>query len=351
MDGRRARVVEQVRQHRGDDPRAVGLAEAHAEAAADDHRLDVEQVDGRGDPGAERQRRRGRSACVASLSPCSSARSQMPLVRRSRPCSAASSKRCVLRAARVRGGGRAPPSPRGRRRPRGSRGARRGSGGRPRGRPCGRSRRRRRGRATACRRGSGRRRRRCPRRRRAASCRARRRRARTRPSSRRRRRCRARPACRARTAARGRAGSSPASRAGCRRATPCPRAVSTVPGEPTPTPRSCDGSSEAAFAASVSAAAIAFATSAGPPVVGVGWRALPSTLVCGVGDDRLDLGAAEVDAADRAGGADAGRRWVGHGDSQVTSSRIVTGPSPTSSTSMCAPKRPRAAPSRSQKRS
>ena len=32
----------------------VGLAEADAEAAADDHRLGVEQVDGRGDAGAER---------------------------------------------------------------------------------------------------------------------------------------------------------------------------------------------------------------------------------------------------------------------------------------------------------
>jgi hypothetical protein len=53
--------------------------------------------------------------------------------------------------------------------------------------------------------------------------------------------------------------------------------VSTLPGEPTPTPRSCAGSSLAALAASVSAAAIALATSAGPPVVGVGWRALPST--------------------------------------------------------------------------
>ena len=57
-----------------------------------------------------------------------------------------------------------------------------------------------------------------------------------------------------------------------------PAATSTVPGEPTPTPRSCDGCTEAALAASVNAAAMALATSAGPPVVGVGWRALPSTL-------------------------------------------------------------------------
>ena len=51
---RRARVVEQVRLHRVGDPVGERLAEAHAEPAADDHRLDVEQVDRRRDPGAER---------------------------------------------------------------------------------------------------------------------------------------------------------------------------------------------------------------------------------------------------------------------------------------------------------
>ena len=54
-------------------------------------------------------------------------------------------------------------------------------------------------------------------------------------------------------------------------------------------------------AASCSAAAIALATSAGPPLVGVGCRALPEHVVRGVGDDRLDLRPAEVDPADELG--------------------------------------------------
>ena len=71
-------------------------------------------------------------------------------------------------------------------------------------------------------------------------------------------------------------------------------------------------------------------------------------LVGGIGDDRLDLGAAEVDAADGDGGG-SGLRGGRH-RFQVTSRRMVTGPSFVSSTSMCSPKRPRAASSRSQNR-
>ena len=56
----------------------------------------------------------------------------------------------------------------------------------------------------------------------------------------------------------------------------------------------------AASAASRIAAAIASATSAGPPLVGVGWRASPSTFALGVDDRGLDLGPAEVDAAAQA---------------------------------------------------
>src|SRR5579871_3450241 len=56
-----------------------------------------------------------------------------------------------------------------------------------------------------------------------------------------------------------------------------PAPVSTTPGDPTPTPFSAAGSTDAARAASVSAAAMAWATSEGPPSVGVGCRALPRT--------------------------------------------------------------------------
>ena len=52
---------------------------------------------------------------------------------------------------------------------------------------------------------------------------------------------------------------------------------STSPGEPTPTPCRSELSTPAAFAASTSALAIAAATSAGPPSVGVGCRASPLT--------------------------------------------------------------------------
>src|ERR1035437_2894845 len=51
---RRPRVGEQVGLHRLGDARRVGVAEPHAEPAADDHALDVEQVHGRGHARAER---------------------------------------------------------------------------------------------------------------------------------------------------------------------------------------------------------------------------------------------------------------------------------------------------------
>src|SRR6185503_4215954 len=51
----------------------------------------------------------------------------------------------------------------------------------------------------------------------------------------------------------------------------------TSPGEPTPTPASLPGSTPAASAASRSASDICSATPLGPPVVGVGRRASPST--------------------------------------------------------------------------
>ena len=54
---RRIVVDEQVRVHVLGDPLHVGLTEADAEPAADDHGLDVEQVDRRGDPGSERLQR------------------------------------------------------------------------------------------------------------------------------------------------------------------------------------------------------------------------------------------------------------------------------------------------------
>jgi hypothetical protein len=68
-----------------------------------------------------------------------------------------------------------------------------------------------------------------------------------------------------------------------------------------------------------------------------------------VGDDRLDLGAAEIDAAHRVAPRFALACRV-H-SFQVTSSTIVTGPSAVSSISILAPKRPREAPIRSQNRS
>src|ERR671914_687931 len=56
-----------------------------------------------------------------------------------------------------------------------------------------------------------------------------------------------------------------------------PASSSTAPGEPTPIADSPPGATPASSAASRSAPIIASATSAGPPVVGVGWRAEPRT--------------------------------------------------------------------------
>src|SRR3954468_11669496 len=57
---------------------------------------------------------------------------------------------------------------------------------------------------------------------------------------------------------------------------PAPASIS--PGEPTPTPSRSAGSTSAACAACLSAPAIAAATSAGPPLVGVGTRSSPRTV-------------------------------------------------------------------------
>ena len=122
-------------------------------------------------------------SCVASASPRSSARAQTPLVSRVAAALLHDLEQVGLLALARPARARAPPSRRGPRRPPCSRGARTGTA---------RRRRlttmwpispgRRRGRATACRRARRRRRRPCPRRRRGASGRAGRRRARTRPS-------------------------------------------------------------------------------------------------------------------------------------------------------------------------
>ena len=54
MNGRRAVLHEQVGAHRIRDPVGIGLTEPCAEAAADDDRLQVEEVDDRGDARADR---------------------------------------------------------------------------------------------------------------------------------------------------------------------------------------------------------------------------------------------------------------------------------------------------------
>src|SRR5919108_5727494 len=59
-----------------------------------------------------------------------------------------------------------------------------------------------------------------------------------------------------------------------------PASSSTTPGDPTPAAVSSPGPTPAWSAASRSAPIIASATSAGPPVVGVGWREEPSTACC-----------------------------------------------------------------------
>src|SRR5215217_4994996 len=59
-----------------------------------------------------------------------------------------------------------------------------------------------------------------------------------------------------------------------------PAASSTTPGEPTPAAVSSPGPTPASSAASRSAVIMASVTSAGPPVIGVGWREEPSTSCC-----------------------------------------------------------------------
>src|SRR6516165_1026728 len=54
VDVRRAGVDEQMRVHRFGDPHRVRMAQPDPQPAGDDHPLEVQQVDGRGDPRAER---------------------------------------------------------------------------------------------------------------------------------------------------------------------------------------------------------------------------------------------------------------------------------------------------------
>ena len=229
--------------HRVDDPHAVGLAEAHAQAAADHDGLDVEQVDGRGDARAERahgavdQARRDLVAVLERALPDAARQAvavvlggQLEELRLGAVVVQAARVGLHRRAAGVGLEAAAAPA-------RAAPAALRGS-------PCGRSRRRRRARARACRRGSARRRCPCPRRRRAASGRACRRRARTRRWWRRRRRCRARSCVPSADCSAAREREAGASQPG--RLSACatvPASESIVPGEPTPTPRSCAGSS------------------------------------------------------------------------------------------------------------
>ena len=115
--------------------------------------------------------------------------------------------------------------------------------------------------------------------RRARSCTACRRPGGTRPRPRPGRRCRPRPASRARPRAAPRAGTSPPSRAGCARRRRRPSSRRRRPASRPRRPCSAVVSTPAASAASRSAPAIAVATSLGPPSVGVGRRASPSTLL------------------------------------------------------------------------
>ena len=101
------------------------------------------------------------------------------------------------------------------------------------------------------------------------------------------------PSARSSVAASGKAPSQSGEIAGARDGPP----ASIVPGEPTPTPASAAGSTSAALAASRSAASISTATSAGPPLVGVGPAGRAEHAVVLVDDRRLDLGAAEIYAA------------------------------------------------------
>ena len=105
----------------------------------------------------------------------------------------------------------------------------------------------------------------------------------------------ARPCSRAHLRACPPAGSEPSQPGRLRALVTLPPSI--VPGEPTPTPASAAGSTLASAPALAQRRAISAATSAGPPLVGVGRRAEPSTLVIVVEDRRLDLRAAEVDPA------------------------------------------------------
>ena len=60
-----------------------------------------------------------------------------------------------------------------------------------------------------------------------------------------------------------------------------PASWSTAPGEPMPMPPSSSTATPAPSAASRTESAILAATSGGPPSVGVGWRACPTTVWSG----------------------------------------------------------------------
>ena len=150
-----------------------------------------------------------------------------------------------------------------------------------------------------------------------------RRRARTRRRWRPGRRCRRGPGFRARSASVGPSAKLPSQPGRLRALDTVPVAESTSPGEPTPTPGELDGlDAGRARPPRSSPRPSARRRRPGPPSVGVGWRAEPSTLLAAVDDDRLDLGAAEVDpAAERR--RSPGRGWsrsaLGHpvGSSQT----------------------------------
>ena len=144
------RVVEQMRLHRLGDPRGVGVAEPHAEAPADDHALDVDQVLGRGDTRPERDHG-AVDQVVGEL---------VAALERARPDAARQAGAPVLLhqleevcLAPLRRLARALPSRRARRRPPCSPACRTCSARRSARRPCGRSRRRRRVPSTPRRRG------------------------------------------------------------------------------------------------------------------------------------------------------------------------------------------------------
>ena len=93
------------------------------------------------------------------------------------------------------------------------------------------------------------------------------------------RRCRPSPACPGRPRASRLAGRSPSQPGRLRAFETTPVSSFASPGEPTPTPASDFVSTPACSAASRRAPAIAAATSFGPPLVGVGTRASPRTLL------------------------------------------------------------------------